>query len=39
MANGITVSNAELAVAKTVREKETTDYSKSEAELVEVADT
>ena len=38
MANGIEASNAELA-AKTVREKEATDYSKSEAELVEVADT
>ena len=39
MANGIAASNAELAAAKTVREKEATDYSKSEAELVEVADT
>ena len=39
MANGIAASDAELAAAKTVREKEATDYSKSEAELVEVADT
>ena len=39
MANGIAASNAELAAAKIVREKEATDYSKSEAELVEVADT
>ena len=39
LANGIAASNAELAAAKTVREKEATDYSKSEAELVEVADT
>ena len=35
MVNGIAASNAELAAAKTVREKEATDYSKSEAELVE----
>ena len=35
MANGIAASNAELAAAKTVRKKEATDYSKSEAELVE----
>ena len=39
LANEIAASNAELAAAKTVREKEATDYSKSEAELVEVADT
>ena len=39
MANGIAASNAELAAAKTVCEKEATDYSKSEAELVKVADT
>ena len=39
LANGIAASNAELAAAKTVREKEATDCSKSEAELVEVADT
>ena len=39
MANGIAASNAELAAAKTVREKEATDYSKSEAELAKVADT
>ena len=38
-ANGIAASDAELAAAKTVREKEATDHSKSEAELVEVADT
>ena len=38
-ANGIAASDAELTAAKTVREKEATDYSKSEAELVEVADT
>ena len=35
----IAASNAELAAAKTVREEEATDYSKSKAELVEVADT
>ena len=28
MANGIAASNAELAAARTVREKEATDYSK-----------
>ena len=39
MANGIAASNAELAATKTVREKEATDYSKSEAELAKVADT
>ena len=39
MANGIAASNAELEAAKTVRGKEATDYSKSKAELVEVADT
>ena len=39
MANGTAASSAELAAAKTVRGKEATDYSKSEAELVEVADT
>ena len=38
-ANGIAASNAELAAAKTVRERQATDYSKPEAELVEVADT
>ena len=39
LVNGIAASIAELAAAKTVREEEATDYSKSEAELVEVADT